>query len=332
MPELRRAAIIGVGRGGCELASRLCRTGFPGFTYAVLDVERQVLKQSPIARRLLLQHCTDHRHLAYEDLLIGKAALKKELPGFLKLLSGKSLIIFIGTLTDEDSLYGIPNLAEAARAPGRITAAIVHLPPPSGASGQFFLRNLPLFCDCVLPLITPDRRTDTPYGSTEELACRLAAKVRVLGEFLRVPDFADVNLYLNGQDDALKALRHGGFTAYAGATACGKNALNRVLREISLQLNLSLQTSEAMLTQRLLLHVSCPLMKNPDTLIELLKELNATLNRQHRILGVHYADDPDLAPGSVAISALLTGLPLSHFRLKPHLSEALSESERQAPG
>lgn len=118
--------VIGVGGGGCNAVSNMCRTGISNVTFAVCNTDSQALANSPVPVKLLLG---TSGHGAGADPVKGKIEAEHNIDDIKKLLSDGTQMVFVTAGMGGGTGTGsAPVVASVAKSMGLLTVGIVTIP------------------------------------------------------------------------------------------------------------------------------------------------------------------------------------------------------------
>lgn len=118
--------VIGVGGGGCNAVSNMCRTGISNVTFAVCNTDSQALANSPVPVKLLLG---TSGHGAGADPVKGKIEAEHNIDDIKKLLSDGTKMVFVTAGMGGGTGTGsAPVVASVAKSMGLLTIGIVTIP------------------------------------------------------------------------------------------------------------------------------------------------------------------------------------------------------------
>ena len=126
--QVARLKVIGVGGGGCNAVNTMINANLEGVEFITANTDLQALKYSKATIKMQLGENLTKGLGAGADPIIGKNAALEDIEKIRESLEGADMVFIAAGLGGGTGTGGAPVIAEAARALGALTVAIVTKP------------------------------------------------------------------------------------------------------------------------------------------------------------------------------------------------------------
>ncbi|MCX5894681.1 MAG: cell division protein FtsZ [Proteobacteria bacterium] len=126
--QVARLKVIGVGGGGCNAVNTMINANLEGVEFITANTDLQALKYSKATLKMQLGENLTKGLGAGADPIIGKNAALEDIEKIRESLEGADMVFIAAGLGGGTGTGGAPVIAEAARALGALTVAIVTKP------------------------------------------------------------------------------------------------------------------------------------------------------------------------------------------------------------